>query len=79
VVDHDEDPPPHPAAAAANWRSVLVADAALGVVAMAVGLAMVAWWSVVLGAGIASLGLAYLAMVGRRGRLWAAWRARQGW
>jgi hypothetical protein len=46
---------------------------------MLVGLAMVAWWSVVLGAGIASLGLAYLAMVGRRGRLWAAWRARQGW
>lgn len=76
--DADEDLPPHPAAAAVNWRSVLLADAALGVVALLAGLAMVAWWSVVIGAGVASLGFAYLALVWRRGQLWLAWRRRAG-
>lgn len=83
MSEHDEDRehddrPPHPAAAAVNWRTVLAADALVGLVPLLAGLAMVAWWSVVVGAGIASLGFAYLALVWRRARLWSAWRHRAG-
>lgn len=75
----DGDPPPNPAAAAVNWWVVLLADVALGVAMVAAGLAMMALWDlVVVGAGVAALGVAYGMVVGRRARLWQAWRRRNG-
>ena len=73
-----DDPPPSPAAAARNWRTVLAVDLALGLVPLVAGtVAVLIGWTVV-GASVASLGLGYLLVVVRRGRRWSAWRRRNG-
>ena len=66
------------AAYAANWHRVLLADAVLAVVVAAAGLGVLAAVSVIPGAGLAALGLAYLVAVGRRWRRWARLRADAG-
>ena len=73
-----DDPPPNAAAVARNWRSVLWADAAIGIAVVAVGIGVMAVSNLFAGAGVASLGAAYGMVVWRRYRLWAAWRQRQG-
>lgn len=72
----DPDPAPSPAAAAPNWRTVLVVDALMGVAVLVVGTVLAFVWQPVLGAGLASLGLMYVALVGRRAQSWASWRRR---
>jgi hypothetical protein len=75
----EHDPPPNAAARAVNWWVVLLADAALGVVLVLAGLALlVVWDQVVVGAGVAALGMAYGMVVWRRRSLWLAWRRRNG-
>lgn len=74
----DQDPPPHRAAPAANWRTVLLADATLGAAIVAFGVYLAFTWIPFLGAGLASLGLVYVLLVARRGTQWAAWRRRNG-
>lgn len=74
-----DDPPPNEAARAVNWWVVLLADAGLGVALMIAGLALMAVWdALVVGAGVAALGLAYGMVVWRRRSLWLAWRRRNG-
>lgn len=73
-----DDPPPNRAASAVNWRTVLWADAAIGLAVVAVGIGVMVVSTVLGGAGLASLGAAYGMVVWRRYRLWAAWRARHG-
>lgn len=70
--------PPSPAAAAANWRTVVAVDAAVGLVVLLAGVALSLLWQPVVGAGVASLGLVYTALVARRARRWAAWRRTAG-
>lgn len=72
------DPAPSPAAAAPNWRTVVAVDVGLGVIVVVVGMVLSLLWQPVFGAGIASLGLVYAVLAGRRGRSWAAWRRRNG-
>ncbi|MCC5950905.1 MAG: hypothetical protein JJU45_02300 [Acidimicrobiia bacterium] len=79
VDEHDPDAPPHPAAAAANWRTVLMVDGSMGVGALVLGVVVAFNWIPAVGAALASFGLAYVVLVIRRGRRWAAWRQRQGW
>ncbi|MEO5679353.1 MAG: hypothetical protein ABIS47_06770 [Acidimicrobiales bacterium] len=66
------------AAYAANWKTVLAADAAAGVVIALVGLAILATVHVVVGAMLASGGAVYLIPVARRARHWAALRRDAG-
>jgi hypothetical protein len=74
----DPGPPPSSAAAAANWRTVVAVDAAVGLVVLLAGVALSLLWQPVVGAGVASLGLVYTALVARRARRWAAWRRAAG-
>lgn len=74
----DPDRSGHPAAYAANWRTVLLVDVGVGVVGMLVGFVLMVAWSLVFGAGIASLGLVYVLMVARRWRQWAELRRGAG-
>jgi len=74
----DPGPPPSPAAAAANWRTVVAVDASVGLVVLLAGMALSLLWQPVVGAGVASLGLVYTALVVRRARRWAAWRRAAG-
>lgn len=59
---------------AANWKTVLAADAGAGLVLVAVGLAGLLLVNVVGGALLAAVGACYVALVGRRARHWAALR-----
>jgi len=70
--------PGHPAAYAANWRTVLAVDVGVGVVGILVGFVLMVVWSLFFGAGIASLGLVYVLMVARRWRQWAELRREAG-
>lgn len=77
--DPTSDPPPSRAASASNWRSVLLADAAMGGVLIVVGVALlVGWDQVIAGASAASFGVAYLLVVRRRRDTWVEWRRRNG-
>ena len=64
------DPPPSPAAAAPNWRTVIAVDVG--------GMVTAFLWIPAVGAGVASLGLTYGVLAARRGIRWAAWRRRVG-
>lgn len=67
------------AAYAANWRQVIAADAAVGGVGVAAGLVVLfAFRWVVIGAGVAALGVLYLAAVSRRALRWRRLRADAG-
>lgn len=61
---------------APNWKTVLAADASLGVVGIVVGVLIAALWIVWLGVVIAGLGVFYLLAVGRRFLQWR-WIRRQ--
>jgi len=63
---------------AANWRSVLAADASAGLVLGILGLIVVALANVVLGALLMAGGGAYIVLVARRARQWAALRREAG-
>ena len=63
--------PSDAAAYAANWRTVLVVDAALGLAVVAAGVVAALAWSAVLGVLGALAGGAYVALVARR---WVRWR-----
>lgn len=73
-----DDPPPNPAAAAPNWRTVVTVDVGLGLVVLVVGVVLAFSWQPVVGSGVASLGLMYVVLAVRRGRRWQAWRLRNG-
>lgn len=62
------------AAYAANWKTVILVDAALGWVAVVVGLALASLVGVVL----AAVGAAYLVAVWRRLRRWRRLRIERG-
>lgn len=72
------DPPPSPAAAAPNWRTVIAVDVGLGVAVVVGGMVTAFLWIPAVGAGVASLGLTYGVLAARRGIRWAAWRRRVG-
>ncbi len=64
---------------APNWRQVIIADAAVGVVGVIAGLAVLfALNSVVIGAGLAALGAVYLVAVVRRALRWRRLRSDAG-
>lgn len=62
------------AAYAANWKTVILVDAALGWVAVVVGLVLASLAGVVL----AAAGAVYLVLVWRRLRRWRRLRAERG-
>lgn len=62
------------AAYAANWKTVILVDAALGWVAVIVGLVL----ANVVGVVLAALGAAYLVAVWRRLRRWRRLRVARG-
>ncbi len=66
------------AAYATNWKTVLAADAGMGLVIALAGLAILATVHVVVGAMLASAGLVYLVPVARRARHWATLRRDAG-
>jgi hypothetical protein len=57
---------------------VVAVDASVGLVVLLAGMALSLLWQPVVGAGVASLGLVYTALVVRRARRWAAWRRAAG-
>jgi hypothetical protein len=70
---------PERAAYAANWRQVLAADAAIGLVGVVVGLVVLfVLDTVALGAGVAAFGAVYVVAVGRRAWRWRRLRAEAG-
>ncbi|MDY7101664.1 MAG: hypothetical protein S0880_10790 [Actinomycetota bacterium] len=68
----------HPAAAASNWRRVLLVDASIGVAVIVAGFVVGVVTVPVLGAVVAALGVAYVVAVARRAREWAGARRRHG-
>lgn len=70
--------PGHPAASAVNWRRILLTDAGVGLVFVAIGLVLMATWVSVIGAGVVAFGGTYLVLVGRRFRVWRALRRDAG-
>ncbi len=81
-MDRDDtggiSPPPSPAAAAPNWRTVIAVDAAVGIGVIVVGFTLAVVWQPVVGSGIASLGLVYVALGLRRAARWRTWRRAAG-
>ncbi len=78
MASADPDRPGHPAAYAANWRTVLLVDVGVGAAGMLAGFVLMGVWNLVFGAGIASLALVYVLLVARRWRQWAALRRDAG-
>lgn len=76
----DDEPAPrvHPAVYASNWRTVLAVDAAMGLAVAVAGVIAAVAWNLVVGGVLGSLGVAYVAMVVRRWRQWAALRREAG-
>jgi hypothetical protein len=66
------------AAQAPNWRTVLVVDAALGVVISIGGVVLAVVVNVIVGFLVVALGAAYTALVGARARRWARLRREAG-
>lgn len=77
-LDRSGAPRAHPAVFAANWRTVLAVDAAMGVVVAVVGIVVALVWNPVVGGFVGSLGLVYVILVLRRGRDWARQRREAG-
>jgi hypothetical protein len=68
----------HPAVFAANWRTVLAVDAAMGVAVAVAGIVLAVVWNVVAGGLLGSCGVAYVVAVARRGAQWAQMRRDAG-
>jgi hypothetical protein len=68
----------NPAVYARNWRTVLAVDAGMGVLVIVAGVIAAVAWNLVLGGVLGSLGVAYVALVVRRGREWSALRREAG-
>ena len=70
--DEPDEPrlPGSRAAYASNWTTVLVVVALVGVVVLAVGIAVMVLWNLYVGAFIGSVGLVYDLLVLRRGLQW---------
>ena len=66
------------AALAANWRTVLVVDAALGLAVVAAGAAVAAMVHAVVGVLTVAAGAAYTVLVARRFARWRRLRADAG-
>ena len=63
---------------AANWKTVLAADAGTGLVLVVIGIAVLVAVHVVVGGLFAALGAAYVVMVARRALHWATLRREAG-
>ena len=63
---------------AVNWKTVLVVDGAMGAVVALAGLVAMVVWNFALGVFLTGLGLFYVAMVVRRGRVWQQLRRQEG-
>jgi hypothetical protein len=66
------------AAYAANWRTLLVVDAGLGVVVIVAGVALALAVNVVVGTLFVAVGAAYVALVASRARRWIRLRRQAG-
>ncbi|HEY2300969.1 MAG TPA: hypothetical protein VGH66_03710 [Acidimicrobiales bacterium] len=66
------------AAYAANWRTLLLVDAGLGVVVMVAGAALALAVNVVVGTLFVAVGAAYCALVASRARRWIRLRRQAG-
>jgi hypothetical protein len=62
------------AAYASNWRTVLAADAGLGLIVSIAGLVLAVAINLVVGMLVVAVGAAYGALVGSRARRWARLR-----
>jgi hypothetical protein len=62
------------AAHAANWRTLLIVDASLGLVVLVAGVALALAVNVVVGTLVVAVGAAYLALVASRARRWVRLR-----
>jgi len=78
-ADAEDAARPGPTTAyAVNWRTVLVVDGAMGAVVALAGLVALVVWNFALGVFLTGLGLFYVAMVVRRGRVWQQMRRQAG-
>jgi hypothetical protein len=66
------------AAYAANWRSLLIVDAGLGLVVLVAGVALAVAVNLVVGTLVVAVGAAYAALVAARARRWARLRRQAG-
>jgi hypothetical protein len=66
------------AAHAANWRTLLVIDAGLGVVVILAGAALALAVNVVVGTLVLAVGAAYTSLVASRARRWIRLRRQAG-
>jgi hypothetical protein len=66
------------AAHAANWRTLLVVDAGLGVVVIVAGVALAVAVNVVVGTLVLAVGAAYTSLVASRARRWLRLRRQAG-
>jgi len=62
------------AAFASNWRTVLAADALVGVLVALGGLALLLDYNVGLGAAVIAVGVIYVILVAARARRWSRLR-----
>jgi hypothetical protein len=66
------------AAYASNWRTVLLVDSLVGIVAVAAGVVVAVALNGAVGSVLAGAGIAYLLLGLRRGRRWKHLRAGRG-
>jgi hypothetical protein len=66
------------AARAPNWRTVLLVDAAIGIVVSIAGVVLALVVNLAVGSLIVAVGAAYTALVGSRARRWARIRRESG-
>jgi hypothetical protein len=66
------------AAYAANWRTLLIVDAGLGLVVLVAGAALAVAVNVVVGTLVVAVGAAYTALVASRARRWVRLRRQAG-
>ena len=66
------------AALAPNWRRVLLVDAVVGLVAVALGILSLVAWNAIVGWVLILLGVAYLFAVIGRYRTWKTYRSHSG-
>ena len=63
---------------APNWKSVLAADGFIGLLIVALGVAVIVWWIDIVGWLIVIAGVGYCAGVGRRAMQWRYLRQKAG-
>ena len=68
----------NPAIYASNWKSILVIDAMLGLFVFWVGVLMILFWNLFIGAFVGALGLTYMVAIGRRFLQWRWLRQQAG-